>query len=182
MKEARAFFVKCAKYLQTSMPVLKNYVIKSLTFLRLPKRYQATLDELHVLMQRLPQVITDMNALESEFLEYQAIPGDEFSAYFDEYDKPVCINHIWHQISKQIDLYFGETCFKHLAEFAKFLLLIPDSNSFCESIFSAIRKISTNGRHNFGKGATSTSVFMKTTSIRNNFFGILMPKINIFRV
>ena len=48
------------------MPVLKNDINKSLTFLRLPERHQATLDELHVLMQRFPRVITDMNALELE--------------------------------------------------------------------------------------------------------------------
>ena len=42
---------------QTSMPVLKKHVIKSLTFLRLPERHQATLDELYVLMQRFPRVI-----------------------------------------------------------------------------------------------------------------------------
>ena len=60
------FFIKYAKYLQTSMPVLKNDINKSLTFLRLPERHQATLDELHVLMQRFPRVITDMNALELE--------------------------------------------------------------------------------------------------------------------
>ena len=38
-------------------------------------------------------------------------------------------DHIWHQISKQIDLYSGQPRFKHLAEFAKLLLLIPHSNS-----------------------------------------------------
>ena len=38
--------------MQTSMPVLKNDAIKSLTFLRLPERHQATLDELYVLMQK----------------------------------------------------------------------------------------------------------------------------------
>ena len=32
------------------MPVLKNDIIKSLTFLRLPERQQATFDELLVLM------------------------------------------------------------------------------------------------------------------------------------
>ena len=52
LKAVRAFFIKSAKYLLTSMPVLKNDVIKSLAFLHLPERYQATLDELHVLMQR----------------------------------------------------------------------------------------------------------------------------------
>ena len=30
-----------------------------------------------------------MNAPESEFLEYQATPDDEFPAYFDEDDKPM---------------------------------------------------------------------------------------------
>ena len=79
---------------------VKNDVIKSLTFLRLPERHQATLDELHVLIQRLAMVITDMNSLKSEFLEYQATPDDEFPAYFDEDEKPMRINHIWHQISK----------------------------------------------------------------------------------
>ena len=46
---------------QTSMPVLKNDVIKSLTFLRLSERHQATLDELYVLMQRFPRVILFSN-------------------------------------------------------------------------------------------------------------------------
>ena len=44
------------------------------------------------------------------------------------------IDHIWHQISKQIDLYSGQPCFKHLAEFAKFLFLNLHSNSYCEYI------------------------------------------------
>ena len=99
--EVRAFFIKCAKYLQTSMPVLKNDVIKSLTLPRLPERHQATLDEL---MQRFSRIKTDMNALESGFLEYQATPDDEFPVYFDEDDKPMRNDHICHQISKQIDL------------------------------------------------------------------------------
>ena len=48
-----------------------------------------------------------MNALESEFIEYQPTPDDEFQAYFDEDDKHMCIDHICHQVSKQIDLYPG---------------------------------------------------------------------------
>ena len=50
-------------------------------------------------MQRFPGVITEMNAIESEFLENQATPDDEFPAYFDEADKPMRIDHIWWQIS-----------------------------------------------------------------------------------
>ena len=73
LKEVRAFFIKCAKYSQTSMPVLKNGVIKSLTLPRLPERHQATLDQL---MQRFSRIKPDMNALESGFLEYQTTPDD----------------------------------------------------------------------------------------------------------
>ena len=40
-----------------------------------------------------------MNAPESEFFEFQATPDDGFPAYSDEDDKPMCIDHIWHQIS-----------------------------------------------------------------------------------
>ena len=63
-------------------------------FLCLPERHQATLDELHVFMQRFPTVTTNMNVLESEFLEYEATPYDEFPGYFDEDDKLMCIDHI----------------------------------------------------------------------------------------
>ena len=63
--------------------------------------------------------------------------------------------------------------------------MIPHSNLYCESIFSAIRKICTDGHHNLGKGVTpghpSTSGYTETTSIRNNLLEILTTKINIFR-
>ena len=50
-------------------------------------------------VQRFPRVITEMNAIESEFLENQATPDDGFPAYFDEADKIMRIDHIWQQIS-----------------------------------------------------------------------------------
>ena len=153
-----------------------------MTFLRLPERHQATLDILNVLMQRFSRFITDMNAL--EFPEYQVTRDDEYPTYFDENDTPMGIDHIWYQISKQIDIYSSQLCLKYLAKFAKFLLLIPHSNSYFESIFSTTRKICTDGLHSLGKGAPSnhpsTSVYTETTSIRNNLLRILIPKINIF--
>ena len=63
-----------------------------------------------------------MNALESEFLEYQATPDDGFPAYFDKDDKPKRIDQICHLISKQNDLYSGQPHFKYLAEFTQCLL------------------------------------------------------------
>ena len=184
LKEARSFYMKCVKYMQTSMPVFRSKIIKSLTFLRLPERHNATSDELQEIVQRFPKVITNTDALESEFLEYQATPDDELPAYFDDDGKPFRIDYVWNQISKITVAHTGQPRFKHLAHLAKFLLLIPHSNSFCESVFSTIRKICSDGRHNLGKDATlghaSTSVYNATTSIRNNLLGILIPKINIF--
>ena len=174
LRAVRDFFIKCVKYLQASIPELK----KSLTFFRLPERHQAMLDEWDVLMQGFLRFITEMNPFESEFLEYQATPDDKFSVYFDKDDKPIGTDHIWHQISKQVNLYSGQRRFKYFAEFAKFLLLISHSNSFCESIFSAIGKICTDGAHNLGKYATqvhaSTSVYAETTFIRSIFLGIMI--------
>ena len=63
------------------MSNLKNDVIKSLKFLRLPERHQSTLEELYVLMQKFQTVITDINAFEWEFLECQATPDSEVQAY-----------------------------------------------------------------------------------------------------
>ena len=68
-------------------------------------------------------------------------------------------DHIWHQVSKQTDLYSGQPHFKHLTEFAKFLLWIPHSDSYCESIFSTIRKTWTDGCHNLGKDATQACIY-----------------------
>ena len=95
------------------------------------------------------------------------------------------MDHIWHQISKQIDLYFGQPRFKNLVEFDKFQLLIPHSNSYCKGIFNTVRKICTDGRYNLrSKDATlghaSINVYTEAISIRNNILGILMPKISIF--
>ena len=184
LNEARSFYTKCVKYMQTSMPVFRSKIIKLLTFLRLPERHNATSDELQEIVQRFPKVITNTDALESGFLEYQATPDDELPAYFDNDGKPFCIDCVWNQISKITVAHTGQPRFQHLAHLAKFLILIPHSDSFCESVFSTIRKICSDGRHNLGKDATlghaSTSVYNATTSIRNNLLGILIPKINLF--
>ena len=62
--------------------------------------------------------------------------------------------------------------------------MVPDSSSYSESIFSTVRNISTDGRHNLGKDTTqghaSTNVYTKAIYIRNNLLGIVIPKINIF--
>ena len=49
------------------------------------------LDKLRVLIQSFPRVISDMNGLESEFLEYQATPDDELPVYFEEMISPYAL-------------------------------------------------------------------------------------------
>ena len=72
LSESGKFFQRCVTYLRKSMPVLKNDVIKSLTFIHVPDRQKATLDELSILVTRFPNVIPqeDITQLETEFLEY----------------------------------------------------------------------------------------------------------------
>ena len=63
--------------------MLHSEMIKSFIFLRLPERHQASTNELEVIMKRFPNAIksSDVNDLESEFLDYQAAPDKELPAY-----------------------------------------------------------------------------------------------------
>ena len=123
LKEVRAFLIKCANYLQTSMSVLKSDIIKSLTFLRLSERHQATLDELHVLIQRFPRVITDINALESEFCDIKQLQMMDFQLILTRMISPCAlitfdtkyvnkliytlINRVLNSWQNLLDFYFG---------------------------------------------------------------------------
>ena len=112
LKEVRLFYMKCASYLKSTMPILKDNAIKSLTFLRLREKHKASSYNLQVTMERFPKVILDVNALESKLLEYQTASDSELLSCFDENGKPVRIDLIWHQISQ------------YLSQLAKFLLLL----------------------------------------------------------
>ena len=107
LKESRKFYIACTKYLQTSMPVSHDEVIKSLTFLRLPERHQVSTDELEVITQRFPNVINsdDIKDLQSEFIDYQAASDNNLLAFFDDYDKPIRIDQVWQKNSSLNDAY-----------------------------------------------------------------------------
>ena len=87
------------------MPVLQNDVIKSLTFIRLPDRQKATLNELSILVTRFPNAIPqeDITQLETEFLEYQCTSEKELPFYFNENKMPNTIDFIWNEIAKISD-------------------------------------------------------------------------------
>ena len=60
--------------------------------------------------------------------------------------------------------------FPNLSTLARFLLLIPHSNAFCEGVFSTVRKILTDSTYNLGKdvkqGHAHSSVYEKENSSR----------------
>ena len=104
------------------MSVLKNDVIKSLTFIRLPDRQKATLDELSILVTRFPNFIPqeDITQLETEFLEYQCTSDKEMPCYLNENKIPNKIDFIWNEIAKISDPCTGQPKFKHLPKLVKF--------------------------------------------------------------
>ena len=97
--------------------------------------------------------------------------------YTDEDGKKIRIDAVWRDITAIKDPYSGLPRFPVLVQLARVLLLIPHSNAYCESVFSTVRKIYTDGTHNSGKNATqghaATSVYNDTTEIRNTLTGVL---------
>ena len=89
LSEARKFFQQCVTYVRKSM-------IKSLTFICVPDRQNATLDELSILVTRFPNVIPqeDITQLETEFLEYQCTSEKELPSYLNENKIPNRIDFI----------------------------------------------------------------------------------------
>ena len=131
------------------MPVLKNGLIKTFTFIRLPDRQKATLDELSILVTRFPNFIPqeDITQLETEFFKYQCTSEKELPSYLDEDKIPSRTDFIWNEIAKISHPCNGQPKFKHPPKLVKFLLLIPHSTAYCEIIFSTVKKICTNDRH-----------------------------------
>ena len=86
LRESRKFFQQCVTYPRKSIQVLNNNVIKFLTFVRLPDRQKATLDELSNLVTCFRNVISqeDISQLETEFLEYQCTSEKELPSYLNE--------------------------------------------------------------------------------------------------
>ena len=59
LKECKDFYTKCVTQLQKSVPVLKDEVLRSLTFIHLPERHLASQEELDIILQRFPTVVDE---------------------------------------------------------------------------------------------------------------------------
>ena len=82
-----------------------------------------------------------------EFCSYQI--DDELPA-FRPGDR---VDQFWTTVGRMRDGATGNLSYPALARLAKHILLIPHSNSYCESLFSMVRKITTDQRSSLGRGA-----------------------------
>lgn len=71
---------------------------KSVTFLLLPDRHKATMNEMSILRKLFLRV------LKSEFLQFQSSPDCALPPYFDENDKPNRIYAVLTEIAKLKDV------------------------------------------------------------------------------
>ena len=88
LKERKDFYIKCGTSLQKSVPVLKDEVLGSLTFICLLERHLASQEELDIILQRFPTVVDEAKRddLQTQFLNYQAMSDASLPHYTDEED------------------------------------------------------------------------------------------------
>ena len=184
LQEVQSFFISSSNYLLKSMPALHDPLLKCFSiFLKPCERTKIEEDHVALLTSRFPAVvpIEHLDKLATELLDYQTTSNDDLPLA-DTYKR---IDQFWLEISKMKDSVTGIQRFPNLSNLARFLLLIPHSNSFCEGVFSTVKKILTDSRYNLGKdvkkGHAHSSVYEDRTGIRNNLVGLLITKINVFK-
>ena len=66
--------------------MLKDEVLRSLTFIRLPERHLASQEELDIILQRFLTVVDEAqrNDLQTQFLDYQAMSDASLPHYTEE--------------------------------------------------------------------------------------------------
>ena len=163
----------------------RDPVLKAAAFLDPEKRQTVSYADLEMVLQRFPDVVPQdqYDNLFDEYAAYQLSSDDIFPKSTE--DNRVRLNDIWHSIGR-IKLPSSESQkFPTLGKVARFLMLIPHSNAFCETLFNVVRKVSTDVRSQLGKntqeGRSATSVYAtQEDDIRNTLVGILATKVNLF--
>ena len=112
-------------------------------------------------------------------LDSQTANETELPKENNENNKHRRIDQYWFEISLMKKVVAQISRFPNLVYLTRFLLLIPHSNFFCEGIFSTVKKILTDSRHNLGKdvvGHAHSSVYENKTGVRNNLVVSLIDK------
>ena len=137
------------------MPILHDPILKCLSvFLKPSKRLNIEEDHLATLIFRFPLAITieNIGKLELELPDYQTANNTELPRMEnDGNQKHKKIDQYWLEVSLMKDAATETPRFPNLSNLARFLLIIPYSNSFCECVFSTVKKILTDSRRSLGK-------------------------------
>uniref|UniRef100_H3AC39 HAT C-terminal dimerisation domain-containing protein n=1 Tax=Latimeria chalumnae TaxID=7897 RepID=H3AC39_LATCH len=160
--EMRGFYQKALVYMKQKFP-LKDSILKAVVVFDPENRVKSNLSMIETPLEKFPDVIPQnrTNELFMEFMLYTCPDLPTFSSQEDRIDK------FWHQVSQLIEPATGQQQFRLLSQLAKYALLLPHSNAFCESIFSTVRKNTTEARSSLG--------------IRNNLCTVMASKINVFK-
>ena len=172
LNEVHEFYVKTFRYLLKSTPFLRDSTLKCLSvFLKPAERVNIKEDHLTLPTTRFPLAIFKDNAgkLQEELLDYQTANETELPKENDENNKCRKIDQYWFEITLMKEVATQIPPFPNLSNLARFLLLIPHINSFCECVFTTVKKIPTDSRHNLGKdvvgGHAHSSVYEIETGI-----------------
>ena len=177
--EAIAFYIKALQYIKSKFP-LKDPVLKTARFMDPTNKLSVSFAEVENLIQYFPDVISgseQINVLFSQYTDYQ-------TAHDLPIDSEQRIDTFWFKLSLMRNPANEQKRFNELCNLAMYLLLIPHSNSFCESLFSMVNKNVSDSRSSLGKskeGCGSTSVYAETTGVRNILCALLATKINVFK-
>jgi len=158
---------------------LKDPVLKTARFLDPNHRLSVTFTEIENLLQHLPDVIfeSQVDALFTQYTDYQTandLPTDSEQR----------IDTFWFKLSRMKNHTNEQLRFPEFCTLSMYLLLIPHSNSFCESMFSMVKKNVSSSRSSLGKsreGCGNTSVYAETSGIGNTLCALLATKINVFK-
>uniref|UniRef100_H3A8J8 HAT C-terminal dimerisation domain-containing protein n=1 Tax=Latimeria chalumnae TaxID=7897 RepID=H3A8J8_LATCH len=140
--EMRGFYQKALVYMKQKFP-LKDSVLKAVVVFDPENRVKSNFSMVETLLGKFPDVIPEnrTDELFMEFTLYQTCTDlPTFSPQVDRIDK------FWHQVSQLAKPATGQQQFRLLSQLAKYALLLPHSNAFYESIFSMVRKNTTEVR------------------------------------
>ena len=162
---------------------LRDPVIKGAVFLDPERRNSVSYSDVKKLLAIFPGVVSEgqSDLLFDEYASYQIAKDMAKDGTFEGER----VDEIWHHIGQVKEPSSTAPMYPTLVTLARFLLLLPHSNAYCETLFNVVRKVSTDVRSQLGKntkeGRSATSVYATSPDdTRNTLVGILASKVNIF--
>ena len=170
------------RYAKFIREVQQFYVKACLSvLLKLSERLNIEEDSITMLTSRFSLFVPSENNSKL-LLDYQSVKKTELPIMESHDDQSQKRNdRYWLEVSLMKDAAIEKPRFTNLSTLARFMVLIPHSNSFCEGVISIV----TDSRYNLGKdvikGYAYSSAYAGKTIIRSNPVGLLITKINLFK-